>query len=145
MIRSLLSATVVLLLAAACTTTKEQSTSATRPQPSAAVMAAALPDTADYRVDSGVLAANPDRDEIREEISDYMIRPCSIAALRHRGIKENAILALLPAMQKAVEIQVGNLLDLLVNQVKGQGPETRAAVYELNYESCLVGADVKGK
>ena len=143
MTRFLLATVLIVLLAPACTTTKEQGAPASQSKPSAAP--ASLPDTADYKVDPGALAANPTEAEIRQEIIEHMIRPCHTAIMRYGGLKENVILAALPAMQKAAIAQMGGLYDLLVKQLKGGGPETRAAIHELNYESCLIGAGVKDK
>ena len=145
MTRFLLATVLIVLLAPACTTTKEHGAPASQPKPSAATAPASLPDTANYKVDPGVLAANPTEAEIRQEIIEHMIRPCHTAILRYGGLKENVILAALPAMQKAAIAQMGGLYDLLVKQLKGEGPETRAAMHELNYESCLIGAGVKDK
>ncbi len=145
MTRFLLATVLVVLLVPGCTTTKEQGASASQPKPSAAAGPASLPDTADYKVDPGALAANPTEAEIREEIIEHMIRPCHTAILRYGGLKENAILVALPAMQKVAEVQMGGLFDLLVKQLKEAGPETRAALHELNYDGCLIGAGVKDK
>ena len=144
--RALLATAFIVLLAAACTTTKEQGgAAAVQPKPSATVATASVPDTADYKVDPDALAANPTEAELREEIIEHMIRPCHTTILRYAGLKENAILAALPAMQKVAEAQMGGLFDLLLKQLKGAGPETRAALHELNYDACLIGAGVKDK
>lgn len=142
MTRSLLVAAFVVLLVAGCTTTKEQGAPALQPKPSATVAAAFLPD---YKVDPGALAANPTEAEIRQEIIEHMLRPCHTAILRYGGVKENVIVASLPTMQKVAIAQMGGLFDLLAKQLKGGGPKTRAALHELNYDACLIGAGVKDK
>ena len=142
MTRSLLVTAFVVLLVAGCTTTKEQRASAIQPKPPAAVAAASL---RDYKVDPGALAANPTEAQIRQEIIEHMLRPCHTAILRYAEVKENVIVATLPTMQKVATTQMGGLFDLLVKQLKGGGPKTRAALLELNYDACLIGAGVKDK
>lgn len=145
MTRSLFAAAFIVLSVAACTTTTKQGASVVQPKPSATVATASLPDTAGYKVDPGALPANPTEAALKEEIVEHMLKPCHTTILRYAGLKENAILAALPAMQKVAEAQMGGLFDLLLKQLKEAGPETRAALHELNYEACLIGAGVKDK
>ena len=102
-------------------------------------------DTNQYVVDPTALAENPDETQLREEIMVYFLRACHAQILRSQGVKENMITVALPGMQKAATEQFGGLFDLMVTQLKGTDPETRAAAYEVNYESCLISAGVKKK
>ena len=98
-----------------------------------------------YVVDPSALAANPDEEQLREEIIEHFLRPCHIRILRSQGVKDNMITVMLPRMQQATMEQAGGMIDLLVTQLKGSDPKTRAAMHEVNYESCLTAAGVKNK
>lgn len=102
--------------------------------------------TADsYVVDPSALAASPDEAQLREEIIEHFLRPCHTQILRSQGVKENMITVMLPRMQEATMEQVGGMMDLLMTQLKGSDPKTRAAMHEVNYEACLTAAGVKNK
>ena len=98
-----------------------------------------------YVVDPEALAANPDETQLREEIIEHFLRPCHTRILRSQGVKENVITAALPRMQQATMEQAGGMFDLLMTQLKGSDPKTRAAMHEVNYEACLTAAGVKHK
>ena len=99
----------------------------------------------EYAVDPSALAANPDEAQLREELIEHFLRPCHTRILRSQGVKENMITIMLPRMQQVTMEQAGGMFDLLMAQLKGSDPKTRAAMHEVNYESCLSAAGVKDR
>ena len=96
-----------------------------------------------YKVDPDALMTDPDDAELRQEAYQHFIRPCYTKMLTSRKVEKRLIKILLPQMIEEAERQVGGLIDLLVEKLRGADSETRATMYELNHESCLRTVGVK--